>query len=64
MKANGQGVGVQGARALVGAGIQVLLWTGPAQAQPVPLPYRSQAPFLPTIDLFGGPNKGLILGAE
>jgi uncharacterized phage infection (PIP) family protein YhgE len=64
MKANGQGVGIQGARVLVGAGIQVLLWTGPAQAQPVPLPYRSQAPFLPTIDLFGGPNKGLILGAE
>jgi uncharacterized phage infection (PIP) family protein YhgE len=57
-------VGIQGARVLVGAGIQVLLWTGPAQAQPVPLPYRSQAPFLPTIDLFGGPNKGLILGAE
>jgi uncharacterized phage infection (PIP) family protein YhgE len=64
MKANGQRVGIQGARVLVGAGIQVLLWTGPAQAQPVPLPYRSQAPFLPTIDLFGGPNKGLILGAE
>lgn len=64
MKANGQGVGIQGTRVLVGAGIQVLLWTGAAQAQPVPLPYRSQAPFLPTIDLFGGPNKGLILGAE
>jgi hypothetical protein len=64
MKANGQRAGIQGARALVGAGIQVLLWSVPAQAEPVPLPYRSQAPFLPTIDLFGGPNKGLILGAE
>jgi uncharacterized phage infection (PIP) family protein YhgE len=30
----------------------------------VPLPYRSQAPFIPTVELFGGPNKGLILGAE
>ena len=64
MNANSQRGGIHGARVLVGAGIQVLLWSVPAQAEPVPLPYRSQAPFLPTIDLFGGPNKGLILGAE
>jgi hypothetical protein len=41
-----------------------VLWAGGLHAEPMPLPYRSQAPFLPTIDLFGGPNKGLILGAE
>ena len=42
----------------------MLISAGAVAAQPVPLPYRSQAPFIPTVDLFGGPNKGLILGAE
>ena len=49
---------------LVVASIPLVGFGEAAHGQPVPLPYRSQAPFLPTIDLFGGPNKGLILGAE
>lgn len=57
-------VATQGHRVLLGAGLHLVLWAGGLHAEPMPLPYRSQAPFLPTIDLFGGPNKGLILGAE
>lgn len=49
---------------VLGTGAQLLLCVSAAQGQPVPLPYRSQAPFIPTVELFGGPNKGLILGAE
>jgi hypothetical protein len=37
---------------------------GIAQAQPIPLPYRSREPFLPVIELFGGPRRGLVLAAE
>ena len=50
--------------AVLVAGAPLLICSPSAQGEPVPLPYRSQAPFIPTVDLFGGPNKGLILGAE
>lgn len=33
-------------------------------AEPLPLPYRSQPPFIPVFDLNGPPGKGLILSAE
>jgi chromosome segregation ATPase len=33
-------------------------------AEPLPLPYRSQPPFIPVFDLNGPPRKGLILSAE
>lgn len=51
-------------RAVVGAGLKIAVCCSSVSAQPIPLPYRSQAPFIPTLELFGGPNKGLILGAE
>jgi hypothetical protein len=35
-----------------------------AIAEPLPLPYRSQGPFIPVFDLNGGAAKGLILSAE
>jgi chromosome segregation ATPase len=35
-----------------------------SSAEPLPLPYRSQPPFIPVFDLNGPPGKGLILSAE
>lgn len=35
-----------------------------AAAEPQPLPYRSQGPFIPVFDLNGRPNKGLTISAE
>lgn len=33
------------------------------RAEPLPLPYRAEPPYLPMIDIFGGPRKGLQLSA-
>lgn len=47
---------------LLGIGAAALI--GPAHADPTPLPYRPEAPFLPILNLFGSPQRGLILSAE
>lgn len=45
-------------------GVGHLFGAGIVRAQPLPLPYQAEAPFLPGIDLFGSPEKGLIFSAE
>jgi len=45
-------------------GVGNLFGVGVVRAQPLPLPYQAEAPFLPGIDLFGSPEKGLIFSAE
>ena len=46
---------------LISLGSTLLM--SPAQANPWRLPYESQPPFIPIIDLFGTRGSGLILGA-
>jgi hypothetical protein len=49
---------------LVGlSSVGVALLINPAHAQPWRLPYDSQPPFIPIIDLFGTGSSGLVLGA-
>lgn len=63
---NGIGVTVKTGRvkAVVLIGIAVPCWIAPVQAEPLPLPYRAEPPYVPLIDVFGGPRKGLILSAQ
>ena len=51
-------------KAVVLAGISAPCWMAAAQAEPLPLPYRAEPPYVPLIDVFGGPRKGLILSAQ
>lgn len=45
-------------------GAVALFSGGKATAEPVALPYKSRGPFVPVLDLIGGKQQGLILGAE
>ena len=51
-------------KAAVLAGISAPFWIAQVHAEPRPLPYRAEPPYVPMIDVFGGPRKGLILSAQ
>jgi len=51
-------------KTLMLAGISVPLSVAAVRAEPLPLPYRPEPPYVPMMDIFGGPRKGLILSAE
>lgn len=51
-------------KAVVLMAISVPFWIAPVQAEPLPLPYRAEPPYIPLIDVFGAPRKGLILSAQ
>ncbi len=44
-------------------GVSVPLLMTAARAEPLSLPYRAQPPYLPMIDIFGRPRKGLEISA-
>lgn len=54
----------RGLKTLMLAGISVPLSVAAVHAEPLPLPYRPEPPYVPMIDVFGGPRKGLILSAQ
>ena len=45
-------------------GISVPFWMAQVHAEPRPLPYRPEPPYVPMIDVLAGPRKGLILSAQ
>lgn len=45
------------------SGVSVPVLMAAVRAEPLPLPYRARPPYLPMIDIFGGPRKGLEISA-